>query len=600
MRRLRNHDEGFTLVEVVLAMVIIAGIMATLAGVLASSLGTIAQARQRQTATALATQALERLRALPYNTVTLGVTGATPDAAAVYAVDVSGVYRLQTSLPGLSLDEELVINDVSGRVQDLTVDEVTYHVHTYVSKAPLTAGNQQAFNFTALVAYTSGVSRGERITAQRSVGYSPTGCLSTAQNPFAAPCQDYFTGNAGRVLSGFTITNPDNGALPIPGFDAGGATQLDLSFASNTATLLIEQTASASAQAVTSASRVAGPVMTSVGSVAASATVDSDPSSAPNQADAQTVIQSGGTRSVAGSAGELSATTTPSDTGRAAAAIFADASHCVGANGIGLATGPTGRLRPCGSSNVQGAGSAGSIVYRPGLSYGWASMSIPVIDVAPDPAQSRAVAAQLPSCILGTTTGNGCSHAAATRSTGALTVAQPTAGAVVPPDFDPALGLVSLTGITEEAEAQEGVGAGTPTYTRSGLLRVYLGPGLGYATASLADYQTAGGTSGYWPIAETVIDYVPPSGGQVVTITYSGHVSVLAPQVTRTPAVRSGDPTVDCKTEACVTSVTAGGVVVSVTAIISVSGTEIGRYGLAGSMGGLVSEATFKAAASAT
>src|SRR5665647_3123532 len=205
-----RDEAGFSLVEVILAMVIIAGVLASMLGIVVSSLTTVAQARQRQTATALATQGIEVLRALPYDTVTLNHAGDTPDATATYAVFESGVYHLRTTLPSLNLNEQLMVNDVSGRTEDITVDEVTYRVHTYVTLAA-----NDAFNLTVLVTYTSTVSHGQRITAQRSVTFSPAGCLSTAQNPFAAPCQAYFTATAGQTLGGITVTNPDDGTAPI-------------------------------------------------------------------------------------------------------------------------------------------------------------------------------------------------------------------------------------------------------------------------------------------------------------------------------------------------------------------------------------------------
>jgi len=361
--RVRSRvDEGFSLIEVIVAMVIIAAVMATLAGIVVSSLTTITQARQRQTATALATQAIERLRALPYDTISLANASATPDATATYAVLDGGLYYLRTALPNLALEERLIVNGVSGRASDQTVDEVTYRVHSYVSLAPLTAGGQQAFNLTAIVVYTSTVSRGERITAQRSVAFSPSGCLSTAQNPFTAPCQSYFTANAGQALGGITISNPLDSTLPILGFDAAGGTLLELGLAGNSATLLVEQTASGNSGAVTSGARQVAGTQSSTGSVTASAAVDSDPSSTPDQAAVNTTTgQTSSPRILMGTAGSLVATPNTADSGRSAAAVFADGSYCVGVSGTGLATGPdASHLRPCASSHVQPAGRTSS------------------------------------------------------------------------------------------------------------------------------------------------------------------------------------------------------------------------------------------------
>ena len=48
-----NSDDGFTLMEIVVAMVIIAVVVVTLVGLQITSLKTVAVARQRQAATAL-------------------------------------------------------------------------------------------------------------------------------------------------------------------------------------------------------------------------------------------------------------------------------------------------------------------------------------------------------------------------------------------------------------------------------------------------------------------------------------------------------------------------------------------------------------------
>src|SRR5665648_1192881 len=68
----RPDDEGFTLVELIVAMFVIAIILTSLAMVQTRAMVTIAQAKERQQATALANQTLEQLRALPWDTLKKG------------------------------------------------------------------------------------------------------------------------------------------------------------------------------------------------------------------------------------------------------------------------------------------------------------------------------------------------------------------------------------------------------------------------------------------------------------------------------------------------------------------------------------------------
>src|SRR5438874_68560 len=73
-RSTKTHDEdGFTLIELVVATgVMLAAVVAMLSTTFAGFRG-IAIARRRQTANALANQAIEQIRALPFDTVTHGM-----------------------------------------------------------------------------------------------------------------------------------------------------------------------------------------------------------------------------------------------------------------------------------------------------------------------------------------------------------------------------------------------------------------------------------------------------------------------------------------------------------------------------------------------
>jgi len=596
--RRASRDEGFSLVEVILAMVIIVGVLATMLGFVVSSLTTIAQGRQRQTATALATQAMEEMRALPYDTITLNHAGDTPDATATYAVAESGGYFLRATLPNLSLNEVLIVNDVSGRTRTETVDEVSYRVHRYV-----TVGPNDSFNLTVIVAYTSGVSRGQRVTVQRSVAFSPTGCLSTAQNPFAAPCQAYFTANAGTAHGGFSVVNPIDATQPILGFANSGGTLLELGLPSTSASVLVEQTASAMATATTSGAAQTSTVAGSSGSVTADVGLDSDPSSVPGQWDIKTTAgQTSSTQSLSGVAGSLTATPGTGDTGRAAGGIFAQGTHCVGPTNNALATGPDAdHLRPCASSHVLGNTSPATLNYLPNSPGGFSSMTIPIVSIDDVSSPARAVAAQLAhlpganpnanACTAGAgPTGNGCAYAAARRELGELYVGYSPTGAVGPAGMNE--GVVHLSGMTEEVLAEEGAGGRAPTYTRGGVLRVW--NGTTYAQVALSSTSSAS-----IPVDAQIV-YSSPSGKQL-TLHYTGQVTVNAAQLVRTPATRTGDLVDDCQDQPCVSQYNGGSsVAISLTVSVLEGGAELASFGVAGDLGGLVGQATYKEAADAT
>lgn len=593
--RAKGDDEGFSLVEVILAMVIIAGVLATMLGIVVSSLTTIAQARQRQTATALATQAMEEMRALPYGTITIALPTATPAATASYAVLDSGTYYLRTALPNLAIDEELIVNNISGKTEDIVVDEVTYRVHKYV-----TVGLNDAFNMTVLVAYTSGISEGERVTAQRSTTFSPTGCLSTAQNPFAAPCQAYFTADAGQAAAGITVINPLDATQPILGFADDGGTLLELGLPANGASLLVEQTASAMATAVTSGAQRQSATPGSSGAQGVTLSVDSDPTSVQNQIEqATTPLQTSTTQSLTGDAGTLRVVPGISDSGTASAAIQAPQTHCV-IGAVQLKTGPDAtHLRPCASSQVNGNTSKASLTYEPKFGGGFESIGpLTILSVGANTTTSGAVAAHLAesnvnACTAGSGPLNtsGCAFASATRALGEVRVGEVGVGGTGPVGMDD--GIVRITNISESVIVEEGNGNRAPSFARNGVLKYW--NGTTYVTQNIGPT-----TTGSYPFDVTVT-YTAPSS-KTITVHYQGNVKVAPVTSARTPATRTGNLANDCKAEACFSEYSGGsGIVITlnVSVVDGTTGTESGSFGVAANLGGLIAQASYKEAANA-
>lgn len=587
-----HTDDGFTLIEVIVAMFVTVTVMLSLSYSVISSLKTIQQARQRQTATALATQQLERLRALPYDMVTQPNATMTVKAGLSYVSAVAGTTTFTPSAQLLpSVAEPLVVNTVSGQWTDESINGVTYRVQTYVTKSAPTSSGSQAFNLTAIVKWKSSVIPAGRETVLRSTTFSPAGCLSTATSPFAAPCQAYFTVRAGEALSGVTVTDPVDSAMLMQGLDAS---KLQLDFANTSTNFLVEQTANGTAGAATSGASKVGSTTIETGGESAGVAVDSDPSSVPAQSlAANTPAHSSSTLTASGSAGTLRLVPSTADSGSARAAIFADTATCVGATGTSLSTGPASMLRPCASSTVQSAGSAATLTYTSP-----SGTDVTVASFGTGGAPSRAVAAILGANNTGACAAGGnvdCGHAASARSLGTASFGT-SAFASAPAGFVQNQGLWSVSGLQEYVRSEEGYGAGAPAFTRTGTLVVW--NGTGYTTVNLATYQTP--ATGSVPASDTFA--IPPTsiGYGGVTIDYEGTVTVQRPKVTRLPATRTGALSTICKTDACETSVDASGSVTSqVTVTISSGATVLTKFAVVSDLGGVTADATYKAAANA-
>jgi len=565
--------------------VVVVIVMTALLGVLVSSLQTVAQARQRQTATALATRSLEQLRALPYAVVTGSDLTTAPNADYITGSSPNFTFAPPaTILTGVS--EPLVVTVCtslkpvcSGMKSTQLIDTVAYTVQRYVTKAALTAGGQ-AYNLTALVSWKSSPSAITRTIVERSTTFSPTGCLSTAQHPFSGPCQAYFTAQAGQSAAAFQVTDPTDSSADIQGLNGR---LVELSLPDLSAGLQIEQTASGNSNVATSGVRTLGTTPGAAGNKPAGASVDSDPSSAPGQLVTTSVTQTNGSVSLSGnlaSVGTLSATPGSTGTGTVWSAIGANSSYCQDptlTGSTGLTTGPTSTtLGPCSSAKTT-AGAGGAIIYT---TPDGKVVSLLTLGAAPNP--SSAVAASISnlasnanaSACVGTTTAPGCVHAAVSRSVGTLTVGSATGG------NGPAAmtsGIFNISGLAETAEAERGVGAASAaTFTRAGSVNYW--NGSTYTTISLASN----------PFASVTI--------APVTITYTGGTTVTEEStITVQPLTQS--TTTDCTTTACVSAVNGAGSLVALTTFKVYSGvTLVTTFALLSNLGGVMAQSTYKAA----
>ena len=178
-----SADAGFGLVELMVAAFVVSLVALSAVAVLVHTARNVATDRQRNAAAALATQALEQLRGLPYSMVTAGLrsddlTGDTDISTA------SGVPRLV--LPGSvtgggAVDEQLVVNSGTTAAAPLYPHRAVVSNSTFRSNPTLSVfvtldpSNSGVYDLTAVVRWTPVAGGATQAYVQRSKFFSPPG-----------------------------------------------------------------------------------------------------------------------------------------------------------------------------------------------------------------------------------------------------------------------------------------------------------------------------------------------------------------------------------------------------------------------------------------
>ena len=267
--RALRREEGFTIIETMVALGVILASVVALAYVTTAGFNSIGYARQRQTATGLANQAMEQVRGLPFDTLKKGLNNA--DLIAMTDTNITKVgteyFYAGEQIPRGDNATVVPLVPHTQTLNDATA--TAFKVRTYVTyyqNKPTT----NTFRVTVLVTWTANVKSRASQVQTASIFYSGSGCLSTQTHPFAAPCQPYF----------FTSAANSSGLMAISGTMAG--TSLDrakLFLPEQDSNIEIEQTSVVQGTDVTggASTTLLGQAEQVIGSQASTAGADNDP-----------------------------------------------------------------------------------------------------------------------------------------------------------------------------------------------------------------------------------------------------------------------------------------------------------------------------------
>jgi type II secretory pathway pseudopilin PulG len=484
-----RNEEGFSLLEVVLAAGVMAFVLATLAYASTAAFADAAVARHRQTASSLVNQAIEQTRALPYNTVALGLSttdlqsGSDPDVTAV-----AGAYYY---------DGERIPNGNNANVTPLvphastvTVDRLGYTVRvyvTYLDDDPLS----RALRITATASWTSSLRRGTNtFVSAQTIIYSPGGSASNATHPFSAPVQPFLYATSEVSEGGVTISGY-NGGAGVSGINLG---QAAIWLPTESSYMQVEQISAVTAKAITSgvSMRSSGSAATVSGRQEIIAASDSDPSQPKPVTDTKSVgtgatAQTSSTLTLDGGTYGISVTSASDDTATATSTVSSTASAaCADLDGTVLVD-----ELPCATATTRMGSSVNAVLDAGSLGDAeLASMTPAAADGGAH--TNRDVAPQSGSCT--STTGDGCIRSTHAQRIGSVRLAALPASvaALAPLGFTH---MVKLDNISRRVTAEAGIGNANPSVTDytggSSMGTISYWNGVAYTTVNI----TAGSAS---------------------------------------------------------------------------------------------------------
>ncbi|MFN8077499.1 MAG: prepilin-type N-terminal cleavage/methylation domain-containing protein [Kineosporiaceae bacterium] len=586
MRRLRarRDDEGFTLVELLVTMVVISVALLGLMALQTKALVSGGQARARQQATSVSNQVLEQLRSLPWATLSKGmsttyaVLGADPNV-------VAG--RLKPA--GTSIDEALRtsatqatdVAPLSGtggtNVSTYTDPSGTGVVYTARSYVTVPSSSTGLINLTVVVTWRILSTTRTATVITRTQAYAPSGgCGSPANQPFLGACQAFFQAEAGAIGPSIDVTAASAAGEAVPAgtpvLPGATASNLHLDLGSTGASISSMQAASGEASVTPAQASIMAGGTTSSALTAAELKrlVSSDVgASASPASDSATATSAASMLTAAGTTSSLKLT--PPTT---------QSQAVVGSTTTATCPGPTPASQPCTDGRLSG-GTAASLV----LGVGAVNRTLVSVAAPGSPwvARTSRFGATAGSAALGcaTISGAGCVSAGASRSLGTV------AFAVGPWSTTAAAsGLVSVSSYSDSTLSEYGPSSlsATPSVTRTGTISYW--NGSGYTNLPL----TTGTNTTITPTSSgTSIPAVTWTNGSGTTLVAKATITVRQVSSVRT------NPSAACTTDACQLTSDVSSVTVSVTYTLT-DATGTSTFMVSTDLGSIRSVAGYKAA----
>lgn len=478
-------NDGFTLVEMIVAMMIIGTVLLGLLGLQVSALTTTTSAKQRQQATALGNEVMEGLRALPYKDLIAGlspaavtadpnITGGNFKPAVNPAIDEIVVQRT-TNIAGLE-----PLSGVGGtNVTTFASAGADFEARSYVTREA-TASPGEPLWLSVVVSWTSTITDGE--TKQqlfRSQVYSPAGCLDLADHPYSGPCQPFLYGDASVGGGRVSVVGPTASSPAVAGASVDA---IALSLAAGSAGVAAEQSTSVRTRATTggATTNLGSTVVDARGQKTATTLADDDQSQASQVLASDSASLAQADASALSVAGTYTTVTLSPQDGDAATLL-----SVVSPTGTECAQPVTGYAvgQPCSNTTATDAGTArGQIDFTTAM---W-GRDLPSFDVftaqasgAPSIARSGRFVTTPGNGICATVSGPGCVGTKAARSLGAVTVGGLPAGDADGVAASLSGGLVRVTGYHDEVTSEHGpaTAAVSLVASRSGTLSYWDGSG---------------------------------------------------------------------------------------------------------------------------
>jgi prepilin-type N-terminal cleavage/methylation domain-containing protein len=509
-------EEGFTLIEVMVAVAILTIAILALARTATVAFTDVAMARQRQTANQLANQLVEEVSALPWESVTRGLkTNQLTGDPNVVKCGPTWYFPGPDCPPAEGVEK--VVDDGNANVRPLVPHRGTvgppeypgtYDWSVYVTEAA-DAPSAGAYRITALVSWSPAQRSGVRSSVDaQTLRYAPEGSVDEATHPFTGPRQAYFFGSANAGAGSMTLS----GSIPGMTYDQMSADLLETA-----STVQTEQTILVSGTTrLPGVSRTVSGVETTAAGLSSTSQADTDPATIPGTYDRPPNVgpQPFGTVAAATTDRVLLGWVDGADQGETTSATAAGGTSACNSQSDGFACGFGSAIQPDGGNECTAAACQAD-----GDSY---DTSLMLVSTNWGIAEFlRVGSTTAPTTVYTRRTGSGPSGVV--RATTTWEMPEIRIGGV-PSGMDPPHARwegywVLLTGFKATAVAESGPGAATPTVTFSGKVR-YWSSGNKYTDA---DVTSTGGPINIEPVSKSTVNVGP--NGDTVQVNIAGTVS---------------------------------------------------------------------------